>query len=180
MYLQHENALGNLFLFQIRTVKPVFQKEGGTVTAANASTLNDGACAMVLMTAKAAERLSVKPLARIMGFADAAMAPIDFPIVPAEAMPKALAHAGVKADDIDMWEINEAFSVVAVANIKILGLDPDKVNINGGAVSIGHPIGMSGARITAHMALNLEPGQKGAAGICNGGGGASAIVIEKL
>ncbi|KAK6171521.1 hypothetical protein SNE40_019695 [Patella caerulea] len=165
---------------KFKALKPVFQKEGGTVTAANASTLNDGAAALVLMSAKAAERLKVKPLARILGFADAAMAPIDFPIAPAEAIPKVLKATGVKKEDITMWEINEAFSVVALANMKALDIDPTKVNIHGGAVSIGHPIGMSGARITGHMALNLKPGQKGMAGICNGGGGASAILIERL
>ncbi|XP_077976882.1 acetyl-CoA acetyltransferase, mitochondrial-like [Glandiceps talaboti] len=161
-------------------LKTVFQKDGGTVTAANASTLNDGAAALVLMTAQAAERLGVTPLARIVGFADAAIAPIDFPIAPAYAMPKVLEQTGVKQDDVAMFEINEAFSVVVLANIKMLGIDPDKVNIHGGAVSIGHPIGMSGARITGHMVHNLKPGEKGLAGICNGGGGASAILIEKL
>ncbi|ESO88975.1 hypothetical protein LOTGIDRAFT_105979, partial [Lottia gigantea] len=165
---------------KFKSLRPVFQKEGGTVTAANASTLNDGAAAMILMSASAAERLKVKPLARILGFADAAVAPIDFPIAPTEAIPKVLKSTGVKKEDIAMWEINEAFSVVSLANIKILDIDSNKVNIHGGAVSIGHPIGMSGARITGHMALNLKPGEKGMAGICNGGGGASAILIEKL
>ncbi|XP_076444704.1 acetyl-CoA acetyltransferase, mitochondrial-like [Babylonia areolata] len=162
------------------TLKAVFQKEGGTVTAANASTLNDGAAALVLMTARKASQLGVKPLARIMGFADAAIAPIDFPTAPAEAIPKVLKMTGVRQEDVDMWEINEAFSVVVLANIKALGLDPNKVNVNGGAVSIGHPIGMSGARITGHMVHNLKAGQKGLAAICNGGGGASAILIERL
>lgn len=161
------------------TLKSVFQKDG-TITAANASTLNDGAGAIVLMSAQAAERLKVKPLARIMGFADAALEPIDFPIAPAYAIPKVLENTGVKKDDIDMWEINEAFSVVVLANILELGLDKEKVNIHGGAVSLGHPIGMSGNRITTHMVHALKKGQKGCAGICNGGGGASAIIIEKL
>lgn len=161
-------------------LKPVFQKEGGTVTAANASTLNDGAAALVLMTGKKASQMGLKPLARILGFADAAIAPIDFPIAPAEAIPKLLKMTGVKKEDVHMWEINEAFSVVVLANIKALDLDPSKVNVNGGAVSIGHPIGMSGARITGHMVHNLKPGQKGLASICNGGGGASAILIERL
>lgn len=164
---------------KVRSLKPAFEKDG-TVTAANASTLNDGAAAMVLMTAQAAEKLKVKPLARIVGFADAAVAPIEFPIAPAYAMPKVLEQTGVKKEDIAMFEINEAFSVVALANMKLLDLDPTKVNINGGAVSIGHPIGMSGARITGHMVHNLKPGEKGLAGICNGGGGASAILIERL
>ncbi|KAL8581769.1 Acetyl-CoA acetyltransferase, mitochondrial [Nucella lapillus] len=162
------------------SLKPVFQREGGTVTAANASTLNDGAAAVVVMTAEKASQLGVKPLARIMGFADAAIDSIDFPTAPAEAIPKLLKMTGVKQDDVDMWEINEAFSAVVLANIKVLGLDPNKVNVNGGAVSIGHPIGMSGTRITGHMVHNLKAGQKGLAAICNGGGGASAILIEKL
>ncbi|XP_022100694.1 acetyl-CoA acetyltransferase A, mitochondrial-like [Acanthaster planci] len=161
------------------SLKAVFEKDG-TVTAANSSTLNDGAAAMVLMTSQAADRLGVKPLARILGFADAAVAPIEFPIAPAHAMPKVLEQTGVKLEDISMFEINEAFSVVVLANIKLLGLDASKVNINGGAVSMGHPIGMSGARITGHMVHNLKPGEKGLGGICNGGGGASAILIEKL
>nr|KAG5694481.1 hypothetical protein BaRGS_014212 [Batillaria attramentaria] len=126
---------------KFKTLRPVFQKEGGTVTAANASTLNDGAAALVLTTGQKASQLGVKPLARILGFADAAIAPIDFPTAPAEAIPKVLKMTGVKKEDIDMWEINEAFSVVVLANIKALDLDPSKVNVNGGAVSIGHPIG---------------------------------------
>ncbi|XP_062572290.1 acetyl-CoA acetyltransferase B, mitochondrial-like [Saccostrea cucullata] len=161
------------------SLRAVFQKDG-TVTAANASTLNDGACALVLMTATAANRLGVTPLARILGFADAARHPIDFPTAPALAIPKVLEMTGVKKEDIDMWEINEAFSVVVLANVKDLDIDMNKVNIHGGAVSIGHPIGMSGARITGHMVHSLKPGQKGMAGICNGGGGASAILIERL
>ncbi|KAM8975826.1 acetyl-CoA acetyltransferase, mitochondrial [Pelodytes ibericus] len=161
-------------------LKTVFQKDNGTVTAANASTLNDGAAALVLMTAGAAERLKVKPLARIIAFADSAVDPIDFPIAPAYAIPKVLSDAGLKKEDIAMWEINEAFSVVVLANIKMLAIDPTKVNINGGAVSLGHPIGMSGARIVGHMAHVLQKGQFGLASICNGGGGASAILIEKL
>ncbi|XP_048769533.1 acetyl-CoA acetyltransferase, mitochondrial-like [Ostrea edulis] len=161
------------------SLRAVFQKDG-TVTAANASTLNDGAGALVLMTAAAANRLGVTPLARILGFADAARHPIDFPTAPALAIPKVLEMTGVKKEDVDMWEINEAFSVVVLANVKDLDIDMNKVNIHGGAVSIGHPIGMSGARITGHMVHNLKPGQKGMAGICNGGGGASAILIERL
>jgi len=165
---------------KIRSLKPAFVKKDGTITAGNASTLNDGACAMVLMTAQAASKHNVKPLARIVTFADAACAPIDFPIAPALAMPKLLTQSGVNKSDVSMWEINEAFSVVALANIIEMDLNPDLVNVNGGAVSIGHPIGMSGARIVAHMALNLQAGQYGVAGICNGGGGASAIMIQKL
>uniref|UniRef100_A0A8C9W8Q9 acetyl-CoA C-acetyltransferase n=1 Tax=Scleropages formosus TaxID=113540 RepID=A0A8C9W8Q9_SCLFO len=152
----------------------------GTVTAANASTLNDGAAALVLMTTDAAKRLNATPLARIVCFADAAVAPIDFPIAPAFAVPKILKTSGVKKEDIAMWEINEAFSVVVLANIKMLDIDPSKVNMNGGAVSLGHPIGMSGARIVGHMVHNLKPGQYGLAGICNGGGGASSILIQRF
>ncbi|KAJ8723241.1 hypothetical protein PYW08_003153 [Mythimna loreyi] len=158
----------------------VFQKENGTVTAGNASTLNDGASAMVLMTAEAAQRLNVKPLARVVGYADGECDPIDFPIAPAVAIPKLLAKTGVKKEDVAMWEINEAFSVVAVANQKLLELDPAKLNIHGGAVSIGHPIGMSGNRIVVHLCHALKKGEKGVAAICNGGGGASSIMIEKL
>uniref|UniRef100_A0A674NZG7 acetyl-CoA C-acetyltransferase n=1 Tax=Takifugu rubripes TaxID=31033 RepID=A0A674NZG7_TAKRU len=152
----------------------------GTVTAANASTLNDGAAALVLMTGDALKRLGVCPLARIVSFADAAVAPVDFPIAPAYAVPKVLDSAGLRKEDIAMWEINEAFSVVVLANVKMLDLDPAKVNINGGAVSLGHPIGMSGTRIVGHMVHNLEAGQYGLAAICNGGGGASAVLIQRL
>uniref|UniRef100_A0A8C5K967 Acetyl-CoA acetyltransferase, mitochondrial n=1 Tax=Jaculus jaculus TaxID=51337 RepID=A0A8C5K967_JACJA len=165
---------------KVPKLKTVFQKENGTVTAANASTLNDGAAAVVLMTAGAAKRLNVKPLARIAAFADAAVDPIDFPVAPAYAVPKVLKDAGLKKEDIAMWEVNEAFSVVVLANIKMLEVDPQKVNINGGAVSLGHPIGMSGARIVVHLAHALKQGEYGLASICNGGGGASAILIQKL
>ncbi|XP_047108530.1 acetyl-CoA acetyltransferase, mitochondrial [Schistocerca piceifrons] len=161
-------------------LKPAFQKENGTVTAGNASTLNDGAAACVLMTESALKKFGCKPLARVVAFKDAATEPIDFPIAPAFAIPKLLETSGVKKDDIALWEINEAFSVVVLANIKILDLDPSKVNVHGGAVSLGHPIGMSGARITLHLVHALKPGQKGVASICNGGGGASSILIEKL
>ncbi|KAL0880285.1 hypothetical protein ABMA27_002739 [Loxostege sticticalis] len=158
----------------------VFQKENGTVTAGNASTLNDGAAALVLMTAEAAQRLNVKPIARVVGIADGECDPIDFPIAPAVAIPKLLKKTGVKKDDVALWEINEAFSVVAVANQKLLELDPSKLNVHGGAVSIGHPIGMSGARLVVHLCHALKKGEKGVAAICNGGGGASSIMIEKL
>ncbi|NXP57950.1 THILA acetyltransferase, partial [Chloropsis cyanopogon] len=153
-----------------------------TVTAANASTLNDGAAAVVLMTTEAAKRLKVKPLARIVGmiFLTSRKVLENTPIVCSQTGSPILSETGLKKEDIAMWEINEAFSVVVLANIKMLGIDPQKVNINGGAVSLGHPIGMSGARIVVHMAHALKPGQYGLAGICNGGGGASAILIEKL
>ncbi|XP_024081567.1 acetyl-CoA acetyltransferase, mitochondrial isoform X2 [Cimex lectularius] len=162
------------------TLATVFKKEGGTVTAGNASTLNDGGAAMVLMSEQAVKEFGVKPLARIVGFADGATKPIDFPIAPAFAIPKLLKNTGVNKDDVALWEINEAFSVVVVANMKLLDLDPSKVNVHGGAVSLGHPIGMSGARIVLHLCYALKPGQKGVASICNGGGGASSIMVEKL
>lgn len=167
----NESKFGNL--------RAVFKKDG-TVTAGNASTLNDGACAMIMMTAEKAKELGCTPLARVLGFADAATQPIDFPIAPALAVPKALKWAGVNKEDITQWEVNEAFSVVAIANQRLLDIDPAKVNPNGGAVSIGHPIGMSGARIVAHLAHHLQPGQLGCASICNGGGGAAALILEKL
>ncbi|KAG0243851.1 erg10, acetyl-CoA C-acetyltransferase [Actinomortierella wolfii] len=170
----------NVKFDKIPTLRPVFQKQGGTVTAANASSLNDGASALVLMTRAKADELGVKPLAKILAFADAAIAPVDFPIAPAEAFPKALAKANLKIDDIDLFEFNEAFSVVALANEKLLGMDPKKVNIAGGAVGLGHPIGSSGARILVTLTHLLKKGQKGGAAICNGGGAASAIIIEKL
>ncbi|XP_059153908.1 acetyl-CoA acetyltransferase, mitochondrial-like [Physella acuta] len=165
---------------KFKNLKPVFQKEKGTVTAANASTLNDGAAALVLMTAEAAKKFGAKPLARIVSFADAAIDPIDFPTAPAYAIPKLFESSGVKKDEVALWEINEAFSVVVLANVEMLKLDINKVNVHGGAVSIGHPIGMSGARITGHLVHNLKAGEFGVASICNGGGGASAILIQKL
>ena len=158
----------------------VFQREGGTVTAGNASTLNDGAAAAVLMTHKSCQKYKVKPLARIVGFADAAVDPIDFPIAPAFAIPKILNKFNINKEDIAMWEINEAFSGVVLANIKMMDIDPNKVNVNGGAVCIGHPLGMSGARIVNSLALHLKSGQYGIAAICNGGGGASALLIQKI
>lgn len=158
----------------------VFQKENGTVTAGNASTLNDGASALVLTTSEAAKRLNAKPLAKVVGYQDGACDPIDFPIAPAVAVPKLLEKTGVSKDEVALWEINEAFSVVVLANQQLLGLDPSKVNVHGGAVSLGHPIGMSGARIVTHLVHALKPGEKGVASICNGGGGASSIMIEKL
>jgi len=164
---------------KLRSVRSAFKKDG-TITAANASSLNDGAAAMVIMSEQAAKMHDSKPLARIVSFADAAAAPIDFSTAPALAMPKALAQAGLTIADISMFEINEAFSAVVLANIAALGLDPSKVNINGGAVSLGHPIGMSGNRIVGHLAHTLKPGEFGLAGICNGGGGASAIIVQKL
>lgn len=171
----------NVKMEKIPTLRPVFSKEG-TVTAANASTLNDGAAAMVLMSAEKAKELQLNPIAKIISYADAAHEPKWFTTAPAKALPKALNKANISIDDIDYFELNEAFSVVGLANIKILGLDAKKVNVNGGAVSLGHPLGMSGARIIMSLITVLEQnnGKYGAAGICNGGGGASAIVIEKI
>ncbi|KAM8719077.1 hypothetical protein ACLKA7_011738 [Drosophila subpalustris] len=158
----------------------VFQRENGTVTAGNASTLNDGGAAVVLMTAEAAKRAGVKPLARIVSFQDAETDPIDFPIAPALAVPKLLERAGVRKEDVAMWEINEAFSLVVLANIRKMDVDPTKVNVHGGAVSLGHPIGMSGARLVTHLTHALKSGELGCASICNGGGGASSILLQKL
>ena len=166
---------------KIPDLKPVFSPDG-TITAANASTINDGAAAMVLMSKKKANELGLKPLARILGFADAAQDPIWFTTAPALAVPKAIKNAGITADDVDYYEINEAFSVVVLANNKTLNLDPERVNVQGGAVALGHPLGASGARIitTLTSVLKNKEGTIGVAGICNGGGGASAIVIERL
>lgn len=158
----------------------VFQRENGTVTAGNASTLNDGAAALVLTTSAVADKHGLKPLARVVGFADGACDPIDFPIAPAVSVPKLLASTGVRKEDVAMWEINEAFSAVVLANIKLMELDPSRVNIHGGAVSLGHPIGMSGARIILHLVHALKGGEYGVASICNGGGGASSIMVQKL
>ena len=162
------------------SLRPVFKKDGGSVTAANASSLNDGAAAVVLMSQSKATSLGLAPLARIVAFGDAATEPIDFPLAPNLVMPKVLKKANLSLEQVSMFEVNEAFSCVAVAAIRTLNLDPSKVNVNGGGVSIGHPIGMSGARIIGHMALNLKSGQYGLAGICNGGGGAGGMLIQKL
>jgi len=166
---------------KIPGLKPVFKKEG-TITAANASTLNDGAAALVLMSAEKATAMGIKPLARILGYADAQQAPEWFTTAPSKAIPRALSKAGINSSEVDFFEINEAFSVVSLANNKELGLDEAKVNLNGGAVALGHPLGASGARIVVSLLTVLQQnnGKIGVAGICNGGGGASAIVIEKI
>lgn len=166
---------------KIAHLKPVFKKEG-TVTAANASTLNDGAAALVLMSKEQAQALGIKPLARILGYADAQQAPEWFTTAPSKAIPRAIAAAGITAKDVDFYEINEAFSVVSLANNRALTLDEARVNVNGGAVAMGHPLGASGARIVVTLLSVLEQnnGRIGVAGICNGGGGASALVIERL
>ena len=169
----------NVRMDKIPTLRPVFDKEG-TITAANASTLNDGASALVLMSADKAVELNINPLAKIRSYADAAQEPEWFSTAPAKALPIALDKAGLSTTDVDYFELNEAFSVVGLANMKILDLDAKKVNVNGGAVSLGHPLGSSGARIivTLISVLKQNGGKIGAAGICNGGGGASAMVIE--
>ena len=175
-----DEEYSNVKLDKIPSLAPVFTKEG-TVTAANASTINDGAAALVLMSEEKAEALGLKPLAYIKSYADAAQEPKWFTTAPAKALPKALEKAGLSVTDVDFFEFNEAFAVVGLANAKILDIDNDKININGGAVSLGHPLGCSGARIivTLISVLNQNNAKFGAAAICNGGGGASAIVIER-
>ena len=171
----------NVKFDKIATLNPAFIKDG-TVTAANASTMNDGAAALVLMSKEKAEELGLKPIAKIRSFADAEQAPEWFTTSPAIAVPKAVAKAGLKMEDISYWELNEAFAVVGIENSKRMKLDPSKVNIHGGAVSLGHPLGCSGARIIVTLinVLKANNAKYGAAGICNGGGGASAMVIENL
>ena len=171
----------NVKMDKIATLRPAFDKEG-TVTAANASTLNDGASAVILASEEAVNRLGLTPIAKIIGCADAAHDPKWFTTAPSLALPIALDRAGISAEDIDLWELNEAFAVVGIANNQKLGLNPEKVYVNGGAVSLGHPLGSSGCRIVVTLAHALKArGLKyGSAGICNGGGGASALVIEAL
>ena len=171
----------NVFLDKIPNLRPAFSKDG-TVTAANASTINDGAAALVLMSADKAKELNLKPLARVKSYADAAQEPKWFTTAPAKALPKALNKAGLKIEDVDFFEFNEAFSVVGLANMKILALTDDKVNVHGGAVSLGHPLGCSGARILVTLlnVLDKKNGKIGAAAICNGGGGASSMILEKV
>jgi acetyl-CoA C-acetyltransferase len=171
----------NVNFDKIPALKAVFKKDG-TITAANASTMNDGAAALVLVSKSKMEELGLKPLARIAGFADAEQAPEWFTTTPSKALPIAAKRAGLTIADIDYFELNEAFSVVGLANNKLLGLDADKVNVNGGAVSLGHPLGTSGARILVTLinVLKQNNAKWGGAGICNGGGGASAMVIENV
>ena len=171
----------NVKLEKIPQLRAVFNKEG-TVTAANASTLNDGASALILMSKDKADALGIKPLAKITSYADAAHEPKWFTTAPAKAVPVALEKANLSTNDIDYWELNEAFSVVGIVNTKLLGLNPEKVDVNGGAVALGHPLGSSGSRIIVTLinVLKQNNGKYGAAGICNGGGGASAMVIENL
>ncbi len=171
----------NLRADKVSQLRPTFTKDG-TVTAANASTLNDGAAALVLMSREKADSLGLKPIAVVKGYADAAQEPEWFTTAPAKAVPIAIGKSGLNKEDIEYYELNEAFSVVGLANIKLLGIDGEKTNVNGGAVSIGHPLGCSGARILVTLINVLEQNNAkyGAAGICNGGGGASAVVIERV
>lgn len=177
--IEMDEELKKVNFDKISSLRPVFEKEG-TVTAANASSINDGAAAVLLMSEEKAADMRLKPIARIISHASTAKAPEWFTTAPADAIPKALKRAGISKDEMDLFEINEAFSVVSLANNQILELDPEKVNIHGGAVSIGHPIGCSGARIVVTLlnALKRTGGRYGCAGICNGGGGASAMVVE--
>lgn len=169
----------NVFLDKIPALRPAFDKEG-TITAANASTLNDGASALILASEEAVQAHGLKPLAKIVSYADAAHEPEWFTTAPSLAIPKALQKANLSIENIDYWELNQAFSVVGLANMKILGLNPEKVDVNGGAVALGHPLGNSGSRVIVTLlhVLQQNNGKRGAAAICNGGGGASAMVIE--
>lgn len=171
----------NVKFDRISDLRPAFTKDG-TVTAANASTLNDGASAVIMMSKEKADELGIKPLAKVISYADASHEPEWFTTAPAKAVPKALNKAGLKASDVDFWEFNEAFSVVGIVNTRLLELDPSKVNVNGGAVSLGHPLGNSGSRIMVTLinVLKQHGGKIGGAGICNGGGGASAMIIENI
>lgn len=180
-FVKEDEEYKKLRADKVSTLKPAFGKDG-TVTAVNASKINDGAAAVVLMSGEKVKQLGVKPIAKLVGYADAEQAPDDFTTSPALAMPKAAQKAGVSISDIDYFEINEAFSNVTMANTQLLGLDASKVNVFGGAVSLGHPIGASGARIicTLISVLKHKGGKYGCAGICNGGGGASAVVVEKI
>lgn len=178
--VKQDEEYKNVKMDKISSLRPAFSKDG-TVTAANASTINDGAAALVLMSREKAEELGLKVLASIKSFADAATEPKWFTTAPSKALPKAVDKAGLSLDDIDYFEFNEAFAVVGLANMKILGLKDQNVNVNGGSVSLGHPLGCSGARIIVTLINVLEQnnGKIGAAAVCNGGGGASAIVIER-
>jgi len=179
--IKEDEEYKNVFLDKIPSLRPAFDKDG-TITAANASTINDGASALILASKEAVDKYGLKPLAKIVSYADAAQAPEWFTTAPSLAIPKALEKANLKISDVDFWELNQAFSVVGIANTKILGLDPSKVDVNGGAVALGHPLGNSGSRIVVTLinVLKQNAGKIGGAGICNGGGGASAIIIENI
>ena len=181
LIVNEDEEYKNVFLDKIPSLRPAFDKEG-TITAANASKLNDGASALVLASAEAVAKYNLKPVAKIVAYADAAHAPEWFTTAPAKAVDKALEKANLKKEDINFWEFNEAFAVVGLANVKILGLDPDKVNIYGGAVALGHPLGNSGSRILVTLVnvLKQNNAKYGGAAICNGGGGASAVIIENI
>jgi acetyl-CoA C-acetyltransferase len=179
--IKEDEEYKNVFLDKIPGLRPAFDKDG-TITAANASTINDGASALILASKEAVDKYGLKPLAKIVSYADAAQAPEWFTTAPSLAIPKALEKANLKISDVDFWELNQAFSVVGIANTKILGLDSSKVDVNGGAVALGHPLGNSGSRIVVTLisVLKQNAGKLGGAGICNGGGGASAIIIENI
>ncbi len=181
IFFSEDEEYKNVKIEKIPALRAAFTKEG-TVTAANASTINDGGAALILMSSDKAKELNITPIAKIKSYADAAHEPKWFTTAPAKALPKALAKANISINDVDYFELNEAFSIVGLANMKILGLNDDKVNVNGGAVSLGHPLGVSGARIIIALTSILKQNNAkiGAAGICNGGGGASAMVIERV
>ena len=179
--VKEDEEYSNVMMDKIPGLRPVFDKDG-TVTAANASTLNDGASALILASKEAVDKYGLKPIAKIVSYADAAHAPEWFTTAPAQAIPKALAKANLSTEDIHYWELNQAFAVVGLANIRELGLDASKVDVNGGAISLGHPLGNSGSRIIVTLinVLKQNNGKLGGAGICNGGGGASAMIIENI
>ncbi len=179
--IKEDEEYKNVFLDKIPGLRPAFDKDG-TITAANASSINDGASALILASKEAVDKYGLKPIAKIVSSADAAQASEWFTTAPSLAIPKALEKANLKISDVDFWELNQAFSVVGIANTKILGLDPSKVDVNGGAVALGHPLGNSGSRIVVTLinVLKQNAGKIGGAGICNGGGGASAIIIENI
>lgn len=179
--MKEDEAISKMNVEKLRKLKPFFRPQGGTITAGNASPISDGAAAVVLASASAVRQYRLPVLGRILGFGDAAVDPRDFPTAPTVAVPKALEHAGLSSGQVDYWEVNEAFSVVDLANRQLLGLDPDRVNVFGGAVAIGHPIGASGTRLVVTLlnVLRCKGGRLGVAAICNGGGGASAMVLER-
>ncbi|XP_065633691.1 acetyl-CoA acetyltransferase 2 isoform X2 [Quercus suber] len=180
--IDKDEGLGKFDAGKLRKLRPSFKEAGGSVTAGNASSISDGAAALVLVSGEKVLQLGLQVIAKIKGYADAAQAPELFPTAPALAIPKAISNAGLEASQIDYYEINEAFSVVALANQKLLGLSPEKVNLHGGAVSLGHPLGCSGARILVTLlgVLRQKNGKYGVGAICNGGGGASALVLERM
>ncbi len=181
LIISEDEEYKNVFLDKIPALRPAFDKDG-TITAANASTLNDGASALILASAEAVEKYGLKPIAKIVSYADAAHEPEWFTTAPSKAVPIALKKANLTVDQVDFWELNQAFSVVGIANTKILGLDPAKVDVNGGAVALGHPLGNSGSRILVTLihVLKQNNAKIGGAGICNGGGGASAMILENI